>query len=419
MDRIHRNRIHLIGLGAALVLCVPSAVRAQTPNAGAPGEWLAQYSSARTLGLGGAFVATADDPLGVMWNPAGLAMMDRDQVSFETARLFEDTSINGFGFAVPGSRFPSLGLSVLSLRSGDFQKTNELNDPLGTFSTGETAYLFTISRAFSPRLSFGANLKMVQQTVESWNGGGFGFDLGGLVAITPALHLGVSAMNLGGPSVKLRDTEEAYPVQWRGGLALSLLGGRALLSAQVDQSGGLGARVHGGTEYWIQPGLALRAGIDQSRGSGGLTYRFTPRYQLDYGVADHPLGMMHRVGISYRFGGYFASSRAEPEAFSPTGERAVTKISLNAHTKDDPDNWTLDILDKSNAVVRRFGGKGQPPAHVEWDGKDETGLPLADGRYRYTLIVRDAEGRMLTSTKRSVEISTSGPQGSVPMVSSQ
>jgi len=50
-------------------------------------------------------------------------------------------------------------------------------------------------------------------------------------------------------------------------------------------------------------------------------------------------------------------------------------------------------------VVRRFGGKGQPPRNVEWDGKDETGLPMADGRYRYLLAVQDAQGRILSSSE--------------------
>jgi hypothetical protein len=45
-------------LAAALILgaAVP-ATAAET--AGAPGEWLAQYATARTLGLGGAYVANA------------------------------------------------------------------------------------------------------------------------------------------------------------------------------------------------------------------------------------------------------------------------------------------------------------------------------------------------------------------------
>jgi len=47
-----------------------------------------------------------------------------------------------------------------------FQKTNELNDQLGTFNTGETAYLFTISKGFSPPPCGRTNLKMVRQNVE-------------------------------------------------------------------------------------------------------------------------------------------------------------------------------------------------------------------------------------------------------------
>jgi hypothetical protein len=415
LDRWRRGAAFALALGAA----APAAALAQQESGGAPGEWLSHYASARTLGLGGAFVATADEPLGVLWNPSGLSSMNQNTLGFETARLFEDTSINGFGFAVPGSWLPSFALSMVSLRSGEFQKTNVLNDPLGTFREGETAYLFTLSKGFTPRLAAGANLKLVQQTVEDFSGGGFGFDLGALWSLTPSLRVGASLMNLGGPSIKLRSTEETYPTEYRGGFALSVLGGRGLVTAQLDHAQGPGTRLHGGSEYWIQPGLALRVGFDHDRGTGGFSYRFAPQYQVDYGVADHPLGLTHRVGLAYRFGGFFASSHAEPAVFSPTGEHAVTKITLNARTKAEPQDWTLAIVNKSDEVVRRFGGPGQPPAHLLWDGKDETGLPLPDGVYHYALVVRDQEARIVTGPTRTVAISTGGPQGSVPMVSGE
>jgi len=93
----------------------------------------------------------------------------------------------------------------------------------------------------------------------------------------------------------------------------------------------------------------------------------------------------------------------------------VTQVRLQAHTKSDADRWSLDFVNKSDEVVRRFGGKGVPPPHVLWDGKDENGMPLADGVYRYQLVVYDAAGRVLTDTTRTVEISTGGPQGAVPV----
>ncbi|HEY6867471.1 MAG TPA: hypothetical protein VI792_09445, partial [Candidatus Eisenbacteria bacterium] len=273
-----------------------------------------------------------------------------------------------------------------------------------------------LGKSLSPKLAIGANVKLVQQTVESFNGGGFGFDLGGILSLTPGLRIGASAMNLGGPSITLRDVAEPWPAQLRGGFALTVLGGRALVCGEVDQSSGLGTKFRAGTEYHVFQGLTMRVGYDDTRGTGGLSYRFSPRYELDYGVADHPLGMTHRFGISYRFGGFFASSAADPSVFSPTGDQAVTKISLNSRTKGTPERWDLEILDKSDHVARRFGGQGQPPSHVEWDGKDDTGLPLADGTYRYRLTVRDREGRLLVSAVHALEISTGGPQGSVPVV---
>lgn len=416
MNPNSRFRVAGVLLGAALSIAPPAAAAPQ--DAGLPGEWLARYASARTLGLGGAYVATANDPLGVLWNPAGLSYMNQNEVRLENARLFEGTSVNAAGFAVPGSRWPSLGVAMVSLGSGDFERTNDMNDALGTFREGQTAYLLTASKALTPTFALGANFKLVQQTIESFSGGGFGVDAGMLVRVTPQLGFGLALQNLGGPSIQLRDVAETYPTAVRGGASLSVLGGRGLIAAEVDQLKGLGTRVHGGVEYWIQPGLGLRMGADENGGSGGFSYRFLPQYQLDYAAANHPLGLTHRVGLGVRFGGFFASSAADPAVFSPTGEHAVTRISLNSRTKADPATWSLEILSKSDEVVRRFGGQGQPPSHLQWDGKDETGLPLADGVYRYNLVVKDAVGRTVAGPTRTIEISTGGPQGTVPLVPS-
>jgi hypothetical protein len=406
-------RILVAALLAASLL--PTAALAQTESGGAPGSWLSGYAGARTIGMGGAFVATADDALGVLWNPAGLQWMDQNQAMFESVRLFEDTSINSLSFALPGSRFPSLGISMVSLRSGEFQRTNELNNPLGTFSEGETAYLFSMAKGFTSRLTVGTNFKIVHQSIEDFSATGFGVDVGGIFQVTPALRVGATFLNLGGPSITLRTEAENYPTEIRAGASYEMMNGRARLMAEVDHADGPGTRMHGGAEYWVQPGIALRFGYSEDRATGGFGYRFGPQYQFDYGVADHTLGLTHRVGFSYRFGGFYASNRAEPEVFSPTGEKAVTKISLNAKTKARAENWALEIVSKSGQVVRRFGGPGLPPAHVLWDGKDETGLPVADGVYTYRLTVKDADGRLLNAGTRKVEISTGGPQVTVPV----
>ena len=416
MNPTRNSSIRGAALLAVLLLAAPARAQVETGTGGLPGEWYNTYTTARTLGMGGAFVAVADDPLGVVWNPAGLSAMDQNELRFENARLFESTSINGFGFAVPGSRYPSFGVTMVSLGSGEFQRTNEMNDDLGTFKTGETAYLLTGSKAFSTRFALGVNMKLVQQRVEDLTAGGFGMDLGGWYVVKPGIRVGGSVANFGGPKLKLRDVQENWPTQIRAGFAAQLLRGRGLIAAQVNHSEGLRATFHAGGEYWIQPTVALRVGMHDAAGTGGFSFRVGPQYQVDYAVADLDPGMTHRVGISYRFGGFFASSKAEPAVFSPTGDNAVTKILLNSRTKADAQSWSLEIVNKSQEVVRRFGGNGQTPAHVQWDGKDEAGLPLADGLYRYQLVVNDREGRRILGPTRTVEISTTGPQGQVPVV---
>ncbi len=401
----------ILGAGA-----FPGSSHAEDFTGGVPGEWLSRFSSARTAGLGNAYVASANEPFGMLWNPAGLNRMFQNEVHFETARLFEDTQIHGLSFAMPMRRIPSFGVTVLSLSSGEFERTNDLNEPLGSFKEENQAFVLSASKSVSKKLSLGTSVKVVRQAVDEFDAAGVGADLGIMYDVAPAIRVGVSLLNVVGPSLKLRSTSETYPMEVRGGGALRFLSGRGSLSAQVNHAEGPGFTWNTGTEYWMHPSMAIRIGYGDSYPAGGVSYCVSPEMRLDYGLTDHELGVTHRIGISYRFGGFFASSRATPEIFSPLGEQAVTKFQLEAHAKADVDMWTLEIVDKQSQVVRRFSGREQPPSHVMWDGKDESGLPLPDGIYEYQLVVTDREGRIMHDKTRSVEIATGGPQGSVPVI---
>ena len=150
--------------------------------------------------------------------------------------------------------------------------------------------------------------------------------------LTRGLKFGASALNLGGPKIKLREKEEAYAAEYRGGLALSLLEGRSVTSTELVHRDGPGTQARVGTEFWIQS-LALRVGYYIDNVTAGFSYMFRNGLQFDYGMADHELGMNHRFGLTYRFGGFHADSRANPEIFSPTGQNPVTKFVLTAQTK--------------------------------------------------------------------------------------
>ena len=237
-----------------------------------------------------------------------------------------------------------------------------------------------------------------------------------MVDVTPSLRLGASLLNIGGPTVTLRAVDETFPFEFRGGLAFRFFGGRGLLSAEMDHRSGPGASLHTGGEVWVLENVALRGGYHDTEPAGGMSYRFNSNMRFDYGMSDHELGIVHRFAVSYRFGGFFAASNANPEVFSPIGEHSVTQFQMKARTKDDAQRWRLDIRDKHDQIVRTFGGPGVPPAHVMWDGKNEAGLTLADGMYRYRLVVVDDVGRIVSATEKVVQITTSGPSGNVPVV---
>lgn len=415
MQYMNRNRSIFLGSLLALLLLPLTTASAQDAVYGQPGDWLANYQTARTSAMGGAYVAHADGALGPIWNPAGLSRMLQNQARFETASLFGESRLNAFSFALPGRTFPSVGITMVTLNSGDFQRTNELNDELGSFSEGDFAVYLTGAKALSQRVRLGASLKMVRQSLEEYSGGGVGLDLGLMFDLHRNWRVGASVLNVGGPNLNLREVDESYPVDFRGGLAWHSLNGRATISAEVDAREGPGAIFLTGGEVWVHRSFALRAGYGDDRVGGGMSFRISHQFRFDYGAQDNELGVLHRFGLVYDFGGFHVTSQAKPEVFSPTGENSVTTFDLKANTRGEPADWNLDIIDKQGQLVRRFGGKGGPPSHVLWDGTNEAGMPLPDGRYRYHLVVRDDEGVEIDAKEQEVVISTAGPQGSIPV----
>ena len=391
---------------------VPFAQAANDGDQGLPGDWLSRYASPFAAGLGGATVAVGQEPQAALWNPAGLSWLRRNTVQVTSTRLFDDTTVNGLAFAMPASNLPTFGLNILYLKSSEFERTNDLNESLGTFSEGDLVMALTGAHQMSDHWSVGANVKLVRQTLEDFSGGGVGLDVGLMGQVVPGVKVAASALNLGGPTITLRDKDESYAQEYRGGVSTELLEGNGLLTAEAVHRDGPGTELRLGGQYRLGA-LSLRAGYFIDNIAAGFGYRFENGLSLDYGMTDHELGMVHRFGLNYAFGGFYTGSEAQPRVFSPTGQNPVTKFLLTAHTKGDVRDWKLTITDRSGATVRSYAGQGQPPAQIIWDGKDRSGLPLPDGHYTYVLDVTERDGRTTAGRAGSVEISTGGPQGSI------
>ena len=89
-------------------------------------QFLNNDFSPRALGMGGAFVAVADDAYGPDYNPAGLGQIKYPEASAMYLSGFDDASLGGlhFGMLLPNVGFakyarPAFGISLISSSAGD------------------------------------------------------------------------------------------------------------------------------------------------------------------------------------------------------------------------------------------------------------------------------------------------------------
>lgn len=126
----------------------------------------------RALGMGGAFVAVADDPSAAFWNPAGLASGQPAGATIEWVRFrFGDHDATpSAGPWRRSAKFVSLGTWPIGLSYANFDETRLIAGDQGTllaqrFSTRQ--YGATVLQTLTEGLVIGTTLKYVRGTVAS------------------------------------------------------------------------------------------------------------------------------------------------------------------------------------------------------------------------------------------------------------
>ena len=152
-------------------------------------EFLNVGVGARSLGMGKAFVATADDITAAYWNPAGMVRLDgRHQAALMHAQYF--AGIAKFDYLGVGTRLDeksALGISLLRYGVDDIPNTIDLidrdgnidYDRISSFSVADYALLLSYSRISGVEgLDFGGNLKIIRRVVGDFaSAWGFGVDV--------------------------------------------------------------------------------------------------------------------------------------------------------------------------------------------------------------------------------------------------
>jgi len=160
----------------------------------------------RGYGMGGAYVAIADDPSAAYWNPSGLSRVS-DISLMESNWIFQDVeniNVNYVSLAIPVKHVGTVSGSWLfthaTLEEGwDYVA----NKPKSSESANEHSFSLSIGRQLWDKLlvfektSLGFSINRHTFKTDAGDGAGLGFDLGFQTGFPYGFSLGFTARSLG------------------------------------------------------------------------------------------------------------------------------------------------------------------------------------------------------------------------------
>ncbi len=295
------------------------------------GEFLAIGVGGRPLGMGGAFVALANDVTAGYWNPALLSKIIYPQISLMHDARFSNLVNYDYGsVGIPFGKNASLGISVIRMGIDDIPDTRNalINDGPGQlrldnnlitrFSTTDYAFFLTYSKKQNEKLSYGANFKVIRRNIAEESAWGLGFDVG--VAYNPfsRFMLGANLMDVTttylswttGKKELITPTAKigtAYMIDFFKGTITPALDFDVRFenrrSASNYNIGPISFDMHAGLEYNFQNLFAIRAGYNEL---GNLTLGAgvkLPKLNIDYSFVKfdnvEALGNTHRISLVF------------------------------------------------------------------------------------------------------------------------
>lgn len=318
---------------AVVSIVLAQMVSAQTVAKYA-GEFMAIGVGGRALGLGGSYVALANDATAGYWNPGALARINYPEAIIMHDERFGDLVNYDFAsVAIPYGSNVSLGLSIVRLGidgipdtrsawidnngNGVFDNVDRIDyDKISYFNAADWAFYLTYAKQASSNLSYGANIKIIRRDLAEHSATGIGFDVGVLYAPLTDLFIGINAQDVTTTLVAWstgRNELVSPTLKVGSAYFLEMFGGRFAPTVDFDlrfenrrfastaNVGPISLDAHMGLEFDYKQMIALRVGyndIKQLSLGAGVHLR---KLDLDYSFArfggDGVLGNTHRISL--------------------------------------------------------------------------------------------------------------------------
>jgi hypothetical protein len=282
-------------------------------------------AGSRPVGLGGAFVAVADDVNTVFYNAAGVSLLKKKEITAMYAPLYvglTEGSVADMFFGA-GASFGKFGVGLSYLGRSASAKAGEIEAGYSESSVGLAAAVDVGSMVLKMPISIGVGLKMLMVGykeneytkidplfAEKTSASNFGVDVGLLAKPIKLISVGLALKNLNMPSVAIADTEDKVPLAVDAGAAITLGGigpiqDLCLAGNFVYSMATVGAmKGGGGLEFWVAKRLlGIRAGFAGGTDgyadlNAGLSISAGP-VRLDYALV-FPMGTVEGTSGSHR-----------------------------------------------------------------------------------------------------------------------
>ena len=302
-------KISILRISLILMIFCPAAL-AETGDGGYAGPFLQLGFGARALGMGGAFVAVADDATGGFFNPAGLVQITKRTFGVFYRKMTLDRRLSYIIYNQPIRDEATIAVSWVNAGVGDVMGRDSDGNITGEISNYQNAVQLFLGRKILDQLSVGLGIEYIQYNLANINAYGIGFGFSAMGRPIPELRLGAAVENVGmkyswtsgdywkrhNPNLLGSSVTEEFPFNLRLGASYLLLDGRVLLSSEFDKSEKQEAKIHLGVEGWALENVAGRIGYDR----GSLTFGLGLRHKIQTAV----------LGFDYAF----ITSRVEDDA---------------------------------------------------------------------------------------------------------
>lgn len=316
-------------------LLVTTSIQSQTVISKYAGEFMALGVGGRALGMGGAFVAIANDVTSGYYNPAGLANINYPQLSLMHSEQFGNLVNYDYGAVViPYSKDMSFGLSIMRLGVDGIPDTrNALYDANGDgiidikddrldyskiteFSNQDWAFYLSFAKRQSENFYWGVNAKIIRRDLAEYGATGIGFDVGAYYEPMENLFLGANLQDATTTLIAWNTgrNELVSPTLKVGGAYkfVEILGGYIMPALDLDirfenrrfasnfNIGPVSFDMHAGFEYNFKNVVSVRAGYsDVKQFTVGAGVKL-PKLNIDYSFARFTASEIDRLPDTHR-----------------------------------------------------------------------------------------------------------------------